>query len=303
MKDREEAFLVMVLSLVGGARCGLSRYLAHRGSYSWDRSLKVAAMSSVTPESSTPKKAAMMVIGDEILSGSVQDSNTPWLAKFLRARGVDLVRVEFVPDTFEDIQDSIVRLRRTVSDDGFVFTSGGIGPTHDDITYEAIAKALGLTIELHQGTYDRMKVHYAERGIELNESRLRMAHLPTPCEVLPPQETSWVPLCRVEGNVYVLPGIPRLFTSMIEHHADVFRGPGDIFTREVFSQLGEGDFSEPLRTLASQFKDVRIGSYPNTKWDMSKGDNQHLDYRVKIIVEGRNKNLVDEAASEVEKII
>jgi molybdenum cofactor synthesis domain-containing protein len=260
-------------------------------------------MSSVAGESSEPKKAAMMVIGDEILSGSVQDSNTPWLAKFLRARGVDLVRVEFVPDTFEDIEDSIVRLRKAVSDNGFVFTSGGIGPTHDDITYEAIAKALDLKIELHQGTYDRMKVHYAERGIELNESRLRMAHLPTPCEVLPPQDTSWVPLCCVGGNVYVLPGIPRLFTSMIEHHAEVFRGPGDIFTKELYSQQGEGDFSEPLRTLASQFKDVRIGSYPNTKWDMSKGDNQHLEYRVKIIVEGRNKEIVDQAASEIENIL
>lgn len=297
----------MVLSL-GVARCGFSRYLlkhAHSssGTYRWTRSFSVAAASSADPESSTPKKAAMMVIGDEILSGSVQDSNTPWLAKFLRARGVDLVRVEFVPDTFEDIQDSVTRLRRAVSDNGFVFTSGGIGPTHDDITYEAIARALGLNIELHQGTYDRMKVHYAERGIELNESRLRMAHLPTPCDVLPPQASSWVPLCCVGGNVYILPGIPRLFTSMIEHHADVFRGPGDIFTKELFSQQGEGDFSEALRSLASQYTDVRIGSYPNTKWDMSKGNNQHLDYRVKIIVEGRAKHLVDEAASEIEKIL
>lgn len=291
----------MALSLVG-ARYGFSRYLTHHVSHRWGRSFQVASMSSAAEELA-PKKAAMMVIGDEILSGSVQDSNTPWLAKFLRARGVDLVRVEFVPDSFEDIEDSIVRLRRAVSDNGFVFTSGGIGPTHDDITYEAIAKALGLKIELHQGTYERMKVHYAERDIELNESRLRMAHLPSPCEVLPPQDTSWVPLCCVEGNVYVLPGIPRLFTSMIEHHADVFRGHGDIFTKELFSQQGEGDFSEPLRTIASQFKDVRIGSYPNTKWDMSKGDNQHLEYRVKIIVEGRNKDLVDKASSEIENIL
>ena len=75
------------------------------------------------------------------------------------------------------------------------------GPTHDDITYEAISKALGLKIELHAGTHERMKVHYEERGIELNESRLRMAHLPTPCRVLPPSSDIWVPLCNVGGNV------------------------------------------------------------------------------------------------------
>lgn len=299
----------MVLSLAG-ATCTLSRYAIHciattrfMRSCRSGKPLSDHRAASFATHAGDSKKAAMMVIGDEILSGSVQDSNTPWLANFLRARGVDLVRVEFVPDTFEDIQDSIVRLRKKVSDDGFVFTSGGIGPTHDDITYEAIARALGLTIQLHQGTYDRMKVHYEERGIELNESRLRMAHLPTPCEVLPPQENSWVPLCCCGGNVYVLPGIPRLFTSMIEHHAHVFRGHGEIFTQEILSQLGEGDFSEPLRSLASQFRDVRIGSYPNTKWDMSKGDNQHLEYRVKVIVEGRNKDQVQEAAAEIQKIL
>mmetsp|Transcript_8943 Transcript_8943/g.17790 ORF Transcript_8943/g.17790 Transcript_8943/m.17790 type:complete len:323 (-) Transcript_8943:134-1102(-) len=249
-------------------------------------------------------KAAFMVIGDEILSGSVQDSNTPWLAKFLRARGVDLVRVEFVPDTFEDIGDSLLRLRRKVSDNGFVFTSGGIGPTHDDISYQAIAKALGLTIELHQETVERMKVHYAERNIELNEARLRMAQLPSPCTVLPPPENSWVPLCCCGGNVYILPGIPRLFTTMIENHADVFRGHGEIFTRELFSQMGEGDFSEPLRRIAAEFKDVRIGSYPNTKWNMSNpAGNDALDYRVKIIVEGKNQALVDEAVAEIDKIV
>ena len=211
-----------------------------------------------------------------------------------------------VPDSFEDIADSLHRLRSKVSDDGFVFTSGGIGPTHDDITYEAIAKALGLKIELHAETHERMKFHYKERGIELNESRLRMAHLPTPCRVLPPSSDIWVPLCNVGDNVYILPGIPRLFSSMIENHGDVFKGPGEIFTEEVFSQLGEGDFGEALRKVASEprFQGVRIGSYPNTKWSMSPdADNADLAYRVKIVVEGRDRGAVDEAAKAVSEII
>ena len=252
------------------------------------------------------KKAALMIIGDEILSGSIQDTNTPWLARFLRARGVDLVRVEMVPDSFDDIADSLHRLRAKVSDNGFVFTSGGIGPTHDDITYEAIARALGLQIELHGETQQRMRVHYDERGLELNESRLRMAHLPTPCKVLPPRSDIWVPLCNVAGNVYILPGIPRLFSAMIENHGDVFKGPGEIFTMELYSSLGEGDFGEALRQVAAdgRFQGVRIGSYPNTKWSMSpNADNEGVDYRVKIVVEGRVREDVQAASEAVSEVI
>lgn len=265
-----------------------------------------AFAASASPDQPPVKKAALMIIGDEILSGSIQDTNTPWLANFLRARGVDLVRVEMVPDSFDDIADSLHRLRSKVSDNGFVFTSGGIGPTHDDITYEAIARALGLKIELHGETQQRMRVHYDERGLELNESRLRMAHLPVPCKVLPPRSDIWVPLCNVAGNVYILPGIPRLFSAMIENHGDVFKGPGEIFTKELYSALGEGDFGEALRKVAadSRFQGVRIGSYPNTKWSMSpNADNNGLDYRVKIVVEGRVKEDVHAASEAVSKVV
>ena len=270
------------------------------------RGASASSDAASAPSQQPVKKAALMIIGDEILSGSIQDTNTPWLANFLRARGVDLVRVEMVPDSFEDIADSLHRLRSKVSDDGFVFTSGGIGPTHDDITYEAIARALGLEIELHDETRQRMRVHYDQRGLELNESRLRMAHLPTPCRVLPPRNDIWVPLCNVAGNVYILPGIPRLFSGMIENHGDVFKGPGEIFTVELYSALGEGDFGEALREVAtdSRFQGVRIGSYPNTKWSMSPdADNDGLDFRVKVVVEGREEELVKAASEAVEEVI
>lgn len=107
-----------------------------------------------------------MIIGNEVLSGSIADANTPWLAKFLYSRGVDLCRVEVVPDEPDDIAATCLRLRERVGD-GFVFTSGGIGPTHDDVTYSSIAAALGLKVELHQPTVAIMQEHYSARGLEL----------------------------------------------------------------------------------------------------------------------------------------
>jgi molybdenum cofactor synthesis domain-containing protein len=121
----------------------------------------------------------MVVIGDEVLTGSIADCNTPFLAKLLHSRGVDLVRAEFVPDCKRDIVETVLRLRERVGPDGFVFTSGGIGPTHDDITYESIAAAYGAELHLHQPTVERMAQHYSQRGVELNEARLRMARLPS----------------------------------------------------------------------------------------------------------------------------
>ena len=100
--------------------------------------------------------------------------------------------------------------------------------------------------------------------------------------------------------MYILPGIPRLFSGMIENHGDVFKGPGQIFTKELFSQMGEGDFGEALRKVAGEgrFQCVRIGSYPNVK-----PDNGSLEYRVKVVVEGRNREVVEEAAGAVSEII
>jgi len=246
------------------------------------------------------KKAAMLCVGDEILNGTIVDTNTPWLAKFLHARGVDLVRVEYVPDECDEIAESAKRCRAKVGQDGFVFTSGGIGPTHDDKTYEAIAKALGLKIELHEETRKRMELHYKERNVELNESRLRMAHLPAPCSVLAPPKGSWVPLVKAGGNVYILPGIPRLFQSMIENHESVFRGV-QACSSDIFLNLGEGDLAEQLSAIASENPKVRIGSYPNTDWDMNKGEDQNVSYRVKIQVQGRDEGAVAKAVQAVKE--
>jgi molybdenum cofactor synthesis domain-containing protein len=239
--------------------------------------------------------AALLIVGSEVLSGSVTDANTPWLARSLTARGVDLARVCVVPDDTADIAATARDLRARHP---CVFVAGGIGPTADDVTYEAIARAFDLELALHEPTVARMRPHYASRGVELNDARLRMATLPlyrrgkqggaaTP-ELVPPPEAEvlfteglWVPLVKVAGTaefgpvvdappassssassgVYVLPGIPRLFQAMFSAHADSrFRGPL-AETVDLFSSAGEGDVADPLRRVAEQFPSVAVGSY------------------------------------------
>lgn len=210
----------------------------------------------------TAPKAALMVIGDEILQGSVTDTNTPWLAKLLYSRGVDLVRVEYIPDDKADIQATVRRLRQRVGDTGFVFTSGGIGPTHDDVTYEAISEAFGRKLERHAPTVALMEEHYKARNLELNEARLRMATLPSPAEDVLFTSGLWVPLVVVD-RIHILPGIPRLFQSMVLAHQDRFSGPLSS-TKLLFTHKGEGDLADPLAQVAAAHPGVIIGSYPNT---------------------------------------
>lgn len=125
-----------------------------------------------------------------------------------------------------------------------------------------------------------------------------MARLPTPCEVLDPPSNSWVPLVKAAGNIYILPGIPRLFQSMIENQADMLRGPKHV-SKEVLTQMGEGDIAATLADIAAKHPGIRIGSYPNTDWDMNRGDGQDLPFRVKIALEGRDETEVLETADEI----
>ena len=240
------------------------------------------------------RRAACLTIGDEVLAGRVQDANTVMLAKLLHRRGVDLVRGELVPDVVETVVESLRRLQQVVGPDGYVVTSGGIGPTHDDITYAAVAKATKRTLHVHKPTEERMKLHYEAQGKELNAARLRMATLPTPC-VVHDTPNLWVPLVQVD-NVFVLPGIPRLFQSMLEANQDLFTGSG--FTTETWwTQWGEGDLAEALGQVAEKYNSVvQIGSYPRTKSDHT--------YVTKLVFEGRDaeavKAAVKEAAATIE---
>lgn len=235
-----------------------------------------------------------MVVGTELLNGSIADANTPWLAKLLYSRGVDLVRVEFIPDDPKDIQDTVLELKRRVGPDGFVFSSGGIGPTHDDVTYEALSAALGATLKLHEPTVQRMKEVYDRRGLELNAARLRMATLPDPCEVLVTPGL-WVPLVQLQG-VYILPGIPKLFQSMVSAHQERFTGIAH-HSKTLYTHLGEGDIAGPLAKIAAEHSKVTIGSYPNVH------DSPDQAFNVKLQLNGRDPAAVEAATEAVRSTI
>ncbi|GLI70078.1 hypothetical protein VaNZ11_014851 [Volvox africanus] len=242
-----------------------------------------------TAAQDTPR-AALVVIGDEILAGSVVDTNTPWLAKLLHSRGMDLIRVTYIHDSRSEVREAVLDSRARVGRNGFVFTSGGIGPTHDDVTYEAVAEAMGVSLQLHQPTVERMKLSYAARGMELNEARLRMATLPTPSEVLF-TEGLWVPLVNV-GGVYVLPGIPRLFQAMIRAHQERFTGVA-FQSAALFTHVGESDLAQPLSAVAVKHPNVAIGSYPNTSADVSPS------YKVKLAFSSRDNAALVAAVADV----
>ena len=145
-------------------------------------------------------KAAALIIGNEILNGQIADTNLPWLAKMLYNRGLDMVRAEFVPDDEEEIAASLLKLKERVGDGGIIFTSGGIGPTHDDVTYQAVARAFRTETEEHEETIQRMREHYLPQGKEVNESRKRMARLPKGCDAVLYTPGTWVPLAVIQGT-------------------------------------------------------------------------------------------------------
>lgn len=203
-----------------------------------------------------------LAIGDEILSGKIQDLNVHYLANAVFKRGGKLSSVEFVPDEEDRIIESVQRLSSRCD---VVFTSGGIGPTHDDITYESLAKAFSRKLEYDIGTIERMNASLQKRNQEFNEARARMTLLPYPSTILiPPGGRLWVPVVALE-NVFILPGIPKLFNVLCDFvvdSCDIIYGE-DILTVSFYTKWKEGDLANMLTNLAKDYEGVvSIGSYP-----------------------------------------
>jgi len=266
--------------------------------------------------SKPPRTVAACIIGDEILSGRIADTNAHFLAKECFNRGLDLQKIIVVPDDMNEIGDAVTELSSKYD---LVFTSGGIGPTHDDITYEAIANAFGLKVEEHQATIERMLKHGFVREDSillklpqipnkpkprpLNAARLRMATLPTPCSVMFPCDNLWVPLVTVNNNVSILPGVPRLFQSMIIPYINKVAGISNsnfangaydkkvkFFRQMIGSNLFEGDLAPILREAQMEINKkklgIKIGSYP--KWRPSPKDDDEKDIHSDNIKEKSN---------------
>ena len=201
--------------------------------------------------------AALLIIGNEILSGRTRDANLPYLAATLNDIGVRLREVRVVPDVEDDIVAAVNALRVRYD---YVFTTGGIGPTHDDITAAAIAKAVGQRLIQHPEALSRLQRHYGEAGLELTAARLRMAEVPEHASLID-NPISTAPGFRVE-NVFVLAGVPRIMQAMLDGLKSQLRGGSRLLTQSVVTNLGEGTIAAGLSDLQLRFPDVEIGSYP-----------------------------------------
>ncbi|MEX0366098.1 MAG: competence/damage-inducible protein A [Ruegeria sp.] len=201
--------------------------------------------------------AAMLVIGDEILSGRTRDANMNFLAGELTKHGIDLKEVRIVSDEAEAIEAAVSALSATYT---HVFTSGGIGPTHDDITADCIARAFGAHLDVRDDARALLEAHYEKTGLELNAARLRMARVPEGATLIE-NPVSTAPGFTLR-NVHVMAGVPNIFQAMVASVLPTLTGGAPLLSQTLRVNRGEGDIAAMLSALASDFDDLSIGCYP-----------------------------------------
>ncbi len=201
--------------------------------------------------------AAMLVIGDEILSGRTRDANMHFLAGELTGAGIDLNEVRVVADDPTAIIEAVRSLSASFD---HVFTSGGIGPTHDDITADCIAEAFGATIDVRDDARAILQAHYDRQKIAMNDARLRMARIPAGAALID-NPISAAPGFTL-GNVHVMAGVPSVFQAMVASILPTLTGGQPICSTSLRIERGEGDIAGPLGKIADQFSDLSFGSYP-----------------------------------------
>lgn len=202
--------------------------------------------------------ACLIIIGNEILSGRTQDKNLAYLAERLNAVGVRLMEVRVIPDIADTIADTVNACRAKYT---YIFTTGGIGPTHDDITAASIAQAFGVPLVRHPEAVRLLTESYAERGVELNEARLRMADVPQGATLIPNNATA-APGFKID-NVHVMAGVPRIMQAMLETVLPTLQGGASMHSVSIRTNLPEGTLADALASIQQQFTDVEIGSYPH----------------------------------------
>lgn len=201
--------------------------------------------------------AAILIIGDEILSGRTRDSNMHFLAGELTRVGIDLKEVRVVSDDRDAIVAAVNALRGTYT---HVFTSGGIGPTHDDITADCVAAAFGVGIDVREDARALLGAHYARMGYEFNAARMRMARIPDGATLIE-NPVSVAPGFSL-GNVHVMAGVPSVFQAMVAGLLPTLTGGAPLLSQSLRILRAEGEIAGPLGALAAEYPDLSMGSYP-----------------------------------------
>jgi molybdenum cofactor synthesis domain-containing protein len=231
--------------------------------------------------------ACVVIIGNEILSGRTQDENLAFLARGLNTVGVRLREARVIPDDAAVIAATVNAVRAQFD---YVFTTGGIGPTHDDITAEAIAGAFGVPLVVHPEARRLLETHY--RPGDLNEARLRMARVPEGAMLLL-NPISRAPGFRI-GNVFVLPGVPSIMQAIFDELKHRLKGGARVLSRSLSCRLGEGTIAADLTLLQGRYPDVEIGSYPYFR----RGD-----FGVTLVLRGTDRARLDAATEELAALI
>src|SRR5947208_2948867 len=217
-----------------------------------------AAFEEPMNQAETPPKtvtACVLIIGNEILSGRTPDANLAFLAKGLNEAGIRLREARVIPDDAETIVNTVNEVRRVFD---YVFTTGGIGPTHDDITSASIAEAFAVPLIVHPEAKRLLESHYPPG--RLNEARLRMAQVPDGATLLP-NPISRAPGFRID-NVFVLPGVPQIMQAIFSELKHRLKGGAAVLSRSVSCTLAEGTIAKDLGELQTRYADLEIGSYP-----------------------------------------
>tara|TARA_B100001057_G_scaffold219319_1_gene219625 strand:+ start:1356 stop:2105 length:750 start_codon:yes stop_codon:yes gene_type:complete len=231
--------------------------------------------------------AAILIIGNEILSGRTQDTNTSTLATWLNSLGVKVNEVRVIPDIEKIIIDTLNVLKK---DNNYVFTTGGIGPTHDDITALSVSKAFGLKYEIHKEAFKILEAYY--KPGEFNEGRQKMVWMPENAELIL-NPTSGAPGFSVE-NVFCLPGVPSILKSMLGGLKNRIVGGEPILSHTISLRTVESEIASSLTKVQDQNKDVEIGSYPF--FHAGK-------LGVSIVLRSENQNKIDDCSSQIQDFI
>jgi molybdenum cofactor synthesis domain-containing protein len=227
-----------------------------------------------------PKTAGIILIGNEILSGKIRDENAAYLCRELRALGVDVRRITVIPDEVGLIADEVATFTKAFD---LVFTSGGVGPTHDDVTIEGVARAMAVPVVRHPELVALLERYY--RG-KVTEAALRMAEIPEGAELVTGGTLRFPTILM--RNVYVLPGVPEIFRQKFDALRERFRDQ-PIHLKNVFVRIGEGTLADYLNRLLESFPLLQLGSYPEFS---------NPEYQVKVTLESRDRGYLEQALGD-----